>query len=124
MKEEKNNFRNPDIDVIEKALIEKFGEVEYSAAKERAKFKHELARAVKERRIKLHMDQKELANKLHTTQQQLSRYEVGENSPTAERLYDICKMLDLELILQDNAGVRILNTGTPLRSVRIPAAKK
>ena len=47
------------------------------------------------------MDQKELAKKLHTTQQQLSRYEVGENSPTIERFYNMCAMLDLEMIGSD-----------------------
>ena len=56
----------------------------------------------------MHMDQKELAKKLHTTQQQLSRYEVGENSPTVERLYDICKMLDLELVIRENKKGREL----------------
>ena len=49
MKEEKISGRNPDLDVIEKALIDKFGESEYAAASERAKFKLELARAVKQR---------------------------------------------------------------------------
>ena len=47
------------------------------------------------------LDQKDLAKKLHTTQQQLSKYEVGENSPTVERLYDICQALNLELIVRD-----------------------
>jgi len=94
--------KNPDIKAIEESLIKKFGEKNYKEARERAKFKLDLAQAVKRRRIEMHMDQKELARKLHTTQQQLSRYEIGENSPTIERLYDICKMLDLDIVIMDN----------------------
>ena len=111
MKNEKSSVRNPDLDAINKALIEKFGAEDYAKARERAKFKLELARAVKQRRLDMHMDQKELAKKLHTTQQQLSRYEVGENSPTIERFYDICAMLDLEMIIRDKEnGQELIRT--------------
>ncbi len=108
MKNEKASIRNPDIDAINKALIKKFGEAEYTKAKERAKFRLELACAIKQRRIDMHMDQRELAKKLGTTQQQLSRYEVGENSPTIERFYDICTMLNLEMTIRDRENGREL----------------
>ena len=80
-------------------------------AKERARFKIEFAHAVKQRRIEMQMDQKELARKLHTSQQQLSRYEVGENGPTIERLYDLCVTLGLEMIIRDKEnGRELINT--------------
>lgn len=101
MNNQKKMTRNPDTEIIEKALVEKYGAEEYAKARARAKFKAELAHIMKQRRIELDMDQKELAVKLHTTQQQLSRYEVGENSPTIERVYDICQMLNLELIVRE-----------------------
>ena len=93
--------KNQDTEDLERNLIEKFGAAEYSAARAQARFKAELARTMKQRRIDMDLDQKDLAMKLHTTQQQLSKYEVGENSPTAERLYDICQALNLELIVRD-----------------------
>ena len=93
--------KNQDTEDLERNLIEKFGAAEYTAARARARFKAELARTMKQRRIDMDLDQKDLAMKLHTTQQQLSKYEVGENSPTAERLYDICQALNLELIVRD-----------------------
>ena len=93
--------RNQETEDLEQSLVEKFGAAEYTAARARARFKAELARTMKQRRIDLDMDQKDLAMKLHTTQQQLSKYEIGENSPTAERLYDICQALNLELIVRD-----------------------
>ena len=108
MNDRKIDDSNLDLAVIEKALAAKFGESEFAAARERAKFKLELARAVKRRRLEMNMDQKELAKKLHTTQQQLSRYEVGENSPTADRLYDLCKVLGLELVIRDGKEGTVL----------------
>lgn len=104
----KYDARNPETVEIEKALIEKFGAFEYAEAKERAKFKADFARAMKNRRIELNLDQKELASKIHTSQQQLSRYEVGENSPTIERLFDICKMLNLDLIVREKENGKVL----------------
>lgn len=92
---------NPENLDLHKKLIEKFGEKEFAAAKERAEFKIEMANAMKQRRIKLHIDQSELARKIKTSQQQLSRYEVGINSPTLDRVYDLCKALNLELILRE-----------------------
>jgi ribosome-binding protein aMBF1 (putative translation factor) len=102
------NKKNQDTVDLERNLIEKFGADEYNAAMARARFKAELARTMKQRRIDLDLDQKDLALKLHTTQQQLSKYEVGENSPTADRLYDICQALNLELIVRDKEKGQVL----------------
>lgn len=112
MMSEKEYFRNADLAALDKALAEKFGAEEYATARARSKFKKDITQAIRKRRVDLKMDQKELAAKLHTSQQQLSRYEVGENSPTIERLYDLCEMLDLELVLRDkDDGHEIVNTG-------------
>ena len=36
--------------------------------------------------------------------------EVGENSPTVDRLYDLCVMLELELIIRDrNDGHELIS---------------
>lgn len=104
----KKNIRSPELEALNNALIEKFGIEEFTLAKERAKFKIKFAHAVKQRRVEMKMDQKELAKKLHTSQQQLSRYEVGENGPTIERLYDLCVTLGLELIIRDKENGREL----------------
>ena len=93
--------RNQDTEGLERNLIEKFGAAEYTAARTLARFIAELARTMKQRRIDMNMNQKYLAVKLHTTQQHLSKYEVGENSPTVERLCDFCQALNLELIVRD-----------------------
>ena len=101
MRDKNTTERNPDIEAVENALIAKFGEEAYRVSKSKAKFKADMAHAMKPRRIELDMDQKDLAKKLNTTQQQLSRYEVGENSPTLERVFDLCKALKLELIVRE-----------------------
>ncbi len=90
-----------DLEALNKALSDKFGAETFAKARERARFRLDLAHAVKQRRIEMHMDQKDLAKRLRTTQQQLSRYEVGENSPTVDRFYEICDSLNLELIIRD-----------------------
>ena len=89
--------RNPDLVALENAIIEKYGHEEFEKSMERAKFKSELARTIRQRRLDLNMDQKEVAKRLHTTQQQLSRYEVADFSPSIERLFDLCKVLNLKL---------------------------
>jgi DNA-binding XRE family transcriptional regulator len=108
MAEDIQKGRNPELDALDRALADKFGAEEYARAQERAKFKLILARAVKQRRIEMNMDQKVLANKLHTSQQQLSRYEVGENSPTLDRFFEICELLDLEIVVRDRINGREL----------------
>lgn len=92
---------SPENQELENKLITKFGEQAFIASRERAEFKSKMASAVKRRRIDLHMDQSELARRIKTSQQQLSRYEIGMNSPTIERVYDLCKALDLEFILRE-----------------------
>lgn len=102
---------NTALDEIDQFLIKKFGEKEYLQARERARFRVELARIIKQRRIELNMDQKELAKKLQTSQQQLSKYEVAENSPTVDRLYELCLMLELEMVVRDpQSGHELLST--------------
>lgn len=108
MKNELNFARNTDLETLKKALSDKFGAEVFTKAKERARFRLDLAQAVKQRRIEMHMDQKVLAKKLRTTQQQLSRYEVGENSPTVDRFYEICDSLNLEMIIRDKESGREL----------------
>jgi DNA-binding XRE family transcriptional regulator len=96
---------------LEERLQSKFGKKNLDEAKERAQFKMKVASAMRERRIYLHMDQSELAGLIRTSQQQLSRYEVGTNSPTVERLYDLCKVMGLELILRDKEkGTELVRT--------------
>lgn len=96
---------------LEARLQAKFGKRNFDEAIERAQFKMKVANAMRERRIFLHMDQSELAGLIRTSQQQLSRYEVGANSPTIERLYDLCKAMGLELILRDKEkGTELVRT--------------
>lgn len=103
-----NKVRNPDLVKLQNEAIEKFGAEEWAKAREQTRIKRELAKALRERRIELAMDQKELAKYLHTTQQQLSKYEVGENSPTMDRFYEMCKYLDVDIVLKDKKTDRIL----------------
>jgi DNA-binding transcriptional regulator YiaG len=100
--------RNPITAEIEESLKKKFGDDEFAEAKERAKRRNELAQALRRRRIEMNMDQKAFAALIKTTQQQLSRYEIGENSPTVDRLFEICHYLGLEMIIQEKGKNEVL----------------
>ena len=47
---------------------------------------------IKKAREKANMTQKELAEKMNTTQQQIWKYEKGKQDITAARLKDLCKI--------------------------------
>ncbi|HEY5467276.1 MAG TPA: helix-turn-helix transcriptional regulator [Clostridia bacterium] len=92
---------SPETIAIGEALRKKFGEKEYTAARARAQFKRDMCSLLRHRRTDLQLDQKSMAKMLRTTQQQLSKYETGENSPSLERLYDLCTALNLEVVIRD-----------------------
>lgn len=108
MKLEADTYANPELLEIEEALKLKFGDKAFAAAMARAQFRADMSRLLRKRRMDLNLDQKSLAKILNTTQQQLSKYEVGENSPTLERLYDLCMALNLELIVRDKDEKNVL----------------
>ena len=47
---------------------------------------------LKEARIKKGLTQKQVASEIQTTIQQISKYETGEQEPTASRLKELCKL--------------------------------
>jgi HTH-type transcriptional regulator/antitoxin HipB len=108
MADEKEFKINPDLEALKKALMAKFGEKNFSEALERARFKYDMRFALQQRRLSMNLDQKELAQLMNIKQQQVSRYESGQNSLPLERLYDFIHALDLELVLQDKQSGKIL----------------
>ena len=95
---------------IKKRLSEKFGEEEFSAAMERARIRADLMKVLRARRIECNMDQTELAALLNTNQQQISRYESGENNLSVDRLLVYAKALNLEIEIKDKDDDRVLIT--------------
>jgi len=108
MADEKDFKSNPDLEALKKTLMAKFGEKNFSEALDRARFKSDMMRVLRQRRIKMELDQKELAQRMNIKQQQVSRYESGQNSLPLERLYDFIHALDLELVLKDRHSEEIL----------------
>jgi transcriptional regulator with XRE-family HTH domain len=51
------------------------------------------AQRIRERRLALHMSQEELAEAMQTVQATISRYERGENDPTADSLAALARAL-------------------------------
>ncbi len=52
---------------------------------------------IKKWRIMRNMNQEELAEKLHTTKQTISRYEKGERKANQEILYELAKILNVSI---------------------------
>jgi len=86
---------------IDASAVEKFGEKEYEAVLSKEEFKVDLAMALSTKREALGLSQTDMAKEIHTTQQQISKYEKSSVSPTIERLYEMCKVLGLEIIIKD-----------------------
>lgn len=95
---------------IKKRLSEKFGKDEFSAAMERARIRADLMRVLRARRIECKMDQTQLATILNTNQQQISRYESGENNLSIDRLIVYAKALNLEIEVKVKDDDRVLIT--------------
>lgn len=108
MADDKDFKINPDLEALKKALMVKFGEKNFTEALERARFKFDMRLALHQRRLNMNLDQKELAQRMNIKQQQVSRYESGQNSLPLERLYDFIHALDLELVLKDKQSGEIL----------------
>lgn len=53
-----------------------------------------IADRIKERRKAIGLNQEQLAEMLHITQSQVSRYERGENEPTSDALISLSHMLN------------------------------
>jgi transcriptional regulator with XRE-family HTH domain len=52
---------------------------------------------IRKRRLALKMLQPQLAKAVGVTQQQVQKYEIGENRVSAARLFEICKVLNVEI---------------------------
>jgi transcriptional regulator with XRE-family HTH domain len=52
---------------------------------------------IRRRRLALKMRQPQLAKVVGVTQQQVQKYETGQNRVNAVRLYEICKVLNVEI---------------------------
>jgi len=95
---------NPVLTDIHNHAVDKFGEAAYAEALERARLRSEFASFLRQARIAANMDQKTFSKKVHITQQQLSRYEVGANSITFDRMVELLKALGLEVVIRNKEG--------------------
>ena len=83
---------------ISSAIEENCKDLEFAELWAARCFERELRRAVKEERQKQNLTQAELAKKAHITQQQLSRFEVGENNhPSLSTVSKVLHALNLEI---------------------------
>src|SRR5260221_9910074 len=60
-------------------------------------FMSALTERIQQRRKQLRMSQIDLAESLDMSQTQVSRYELGQNSPTAEVLINLSRVLDVRV---------------------------
>ena len=57
------------------------------------------ARRIRERRISLRMSQEELAERIQTVQATISRYERGENDPSADVVAALARILNTHRVI-------------------------
>ncbi|MEA3422551.1 MAG: helix-turn-helix transcriptional regulator [Bacillota bacterium] len=80
---------------------EKFGKEIYDKAKNEARINLEIMDFLTERRKSLNISQEEMGRLLRTTQEQISKYENSNNSPSLERFMKILDALNIDLIFVD-----------------------
>ena len=62
-----------------------------------SKVDHHVGRRVRERRLALGMSQEKLADAIGIAFQQIQKYEVGTNRVAASRLWDIARILEVDV---------------------------
>ncbi|MCK5762872.1 MAG: helix-turn-helix transcriptional regulator [Clostridiales bacterium] len=89
------------LDELDKIGEEKFGKEIYEKAKNEARVNLEIMEFLTERRKSLNISQEEMGRLLKTTQEQISKYENLNNSPSLERFMKILDSLNIDLIFVD-----------------------
>lgn len=79
-------------------------EPETRAAYERARRAHELGETIRVRRERLHLSQRELTEKMRTTQSVIARLESGAVLPTLDTLERVADALGAELTIRFQTG--------------------
>lgn len=89
------------LDELDKIGEEKFGKEIYEEAKREARINLEIMDFLAERRKSLKISQEKMGSLLKTTQEQISKYENLNNSPSLERFIKILDTLNIDLIFVD-----------------------
>lgn len=92
---------NKTLERIRARGYEKFGEASYQESLNLKERELQLAELLAERRIQMNINQSDMAKKLATSQQQISKYEQAESIPKLDVLWKLLDILDLELVVKD-----------------------
>ncbi len=89
-------------------LAEKHGEVVFNEAMRVATLEREILDSISSYRKQHKVTQKELAEKIDTKAQQVSKYERAEQTPSLSAVLKICEALGLELSLKSKENQDVI----------------